>query len=319
MRCPHCHAELAADASSCSTCQALVLENAQPWRLAQQRYDALQARYARNELDNAAFQEAHQTLAVLDAQGRYWLPAKNHDTPFLWHGDSWAPQPVIWASAQANDDPPSGPPPARARAARRSTADPGGNAPRPADQPPPKRHRLRGCCLGTLLLILVLGAAGVFISPLPQRWGLRRSPAERAFEPEPDRAASVALTLELEEAGIDTRGLFLYVLPYADGQQGAVLYAVLDDAEGFRFPDRRNPDAVLDYLALLAVAETTSASGVQQVAVDYRDSSGNQIAVLTAPTQAIVAFAQGQMSREDFMQELEGKIDLASLTIGGVP
>jgi hypothetical protein len=287
--------------------------------MARQRYADLVARYAGGELDDAAFLEAHAALAMEDAQGRYWLPGEDPRTPFLWDGESWIPQPVaLVAPASA---PPPAPAPAFAAAPPPMPAYAGPAGPPPPAPPiseePKKRHRLRGCCLGTLIVLLLICGAGVFVSPLPQRWGLRRSPAEKAFVPEPDRGPAVALTAELQEAGVDTTGLYLYVLPYEE-QEGGVLYAVLDGASGFGFARSGDSEPLLDYMTMLAESEAAQRAGVQRIAVDYRDRDGQQVAVLTASSESVLAFGRGEMPLETFMQELEGKVDVVSIGTGGL-
>jgi hypothetical protein len=311
MQCPRCHASITPDAPACPSCGIALLPTTAAWQLAQERYNDLVARYAQGELDDAAFQDAHAALATPDAHGRYWLPGDDPGIPFLWDGERWAPQQAALVTPQAAAPAPAPPPvPAYAQPA---SPPPAAAAP----VAPKKRHRLRGCCLGTLLVLLLLCGVGVFISPLPQRWGLRRSPAERAFAPEPDRAVAVALTTELREAGVDTTGLYLYVLPYEE-QQGSVLYAVLDGSSGFGLNRSTDSEPILDYMGLLAQSEAAQQAGIQRVAVDYRDSEGQQVAVLTASTASVLAFSRGDMPLETFMQELEGKVDVASIGIGGL-
>lgn len=323
MQCPDCAADVPADSQACHACDAVLFYETSAWVASQDRYDELAARYAERAIDQQGFQSAHASLAQQDAFGRYWLPSQKRDEPYLWDGQAWKLQPVALAS-------PEGTRASYAASAHsptpRQTVSPQNNAKQsdetsrtPSDAATPKeRHRLRGCCLGTCILLLLLCAAGVFVSPLPQRWGLRTSPAEHTFEPEPDRIASMALAAELDEAGVDTTGLYLYVLPYVERERGAVLYAVLDGTMEFRFPSR-DPSAVLDYMALLAESETVQSASVSRIAVDYRDRSGAQIAVLTAPVDAVLAFSRGEMSQEDFMEALEGKIDVTGLSLGGQP
>ena len=149
---------------------------------------------------------------------------------------------------------------------------------------PRKRHRLRGCCLGTLLVLALLAAAAVWISPLPEQWGLRKPAAVKAFgaNPEPDRGAALELQAELADAGIDTTGMYSYVLPYQDASQGAALYAVLDASAGFRFPDAGDQDPVLPTMARLAGSPALAEAGVSRIALDYRDVSGAPVVAMTA-------------------------------------
>jgi hypothetical protein len=333
MYCPRCGAANIDSSPQCVSCGAAFLLDTPAWQAARRGYADLSARYARGEVDAAAFQSAHATLAVQDAAGRYWLPGEDPDQPYLWDGAAWTPQAVVRLEQpvpSAAGAPPAYPTPVYS--ATYSTQQPVPVYPstavreaptagavrrtRAAEVPPPrKRHRLRGCCLGTLLVIVVLAAAGVWVSPLPEQWGLRKSAAEKAFgaNPEPDRGAALALTGAMEEAGVDTTGLSVYVLPYQDASRGTVLYAVLDGSQGFRFPEAGEQDPVLAYMAGLANSPALAEAGVNRIAIDYRDSSGAEVVVMTAPVASIQAFSRGEITREVFLQSVEAQVDLGSM------
>jgi|GEM_PF-1570974 len=323
MYCPSCGAANVETSPQCVACGAVFLLDTPAWLSAQRGYADLTARYARSEIDNAAFQSAHVNLAVRDAAGRTWLPSEDPERPYLWDGNAWVPQEVARVSPAAPGVPPAQPayqtpagvPPARAQ---RSA---GGPATREAPPPPKKRHRLRGCCLGTLIVLFVLAAAVIWVSPLPEQWGLRRPAAEKAFgeNPEPDRGASLELEAELAQAGVDTTGLYTYVLPYQDGRTGAALYAVLDGSAGFSFPDAGDQDPVLATMANLANSPALAAAGVDRIAIDYRDGSGEKMIGLTAPVDAIQSFSRGEITREAFFQQMDAQVDLTSMTEGLLP
>jgi hypothetical protein len=334
MYCPRCGAANIDSSPRCVSCGAAFLADTPAFQAARRGYADLSARYARGEVDAAAFQRAHATLAVQDAAGRYWLPGEDPDQPYLWDGAAWTPQAVVRLEqpiAGAADAPPAYPTPMYS--ATYSTQQPAPGYPsaptqgshgagaasgtRAAEVPRPrKRHRLRGCCLGTLLVIVVLVAAAVWISPLPEQWGVRKSATEKAFgaDPEPDRGAALALADEMEAAGINTTGLSVYVLPYQDASRGAALYAVLDGSQGFRFPEAGDQDPVLAYLAGLANSPALSAAGVNRIAIDYRDSSGAQVVAMTAPVASIQMFSRGEITREVFLQSVEAQVNLGSMT-----
>jgi len=326
MYCPHCGAANVESSARCVSCGAVFFPDTPAWHAAQRGYADLTARYARGELDAAAFQNAHATLAVQDAAGRTWLPSEDADRPYLWEGSAWTPQavariapapPAGAGSTPAHVAPPAAPVYARQPARTRAAATPRGEPP-PA---PRQRHRLRGCCLGTLLVLVVLAAAAVWVSPLPEQWGLRKPAAVKAFgeNPEPDRGVALELEAELADAGIETTGMYSYVLPYQDASQGAALYVVLDASAGFRFPDSGDQDPVLATMARLAGSPALAEAGVTRIALDYRDVSGAPVVAITAPVVSIQAFARGEITREAFFQHLEAKIDLGSMTEEFVP
>ena len=318
MYCPHCGAANVETSPQCVGCGAVFLLDTPAWQSAQRGYADLVARYTRGKIDDAGFQNAHASLAVQDAAGRTWLPAEDPDHPYLWDGTAWAQQLVARVSP-ASPSMPSAPPahqtpPAVAPVRGRQSSSGRGTLATPP--PPKKRHRLRGCCLGTMLVLVLLATAAVWTSPLPEQWGLRKSAAEKAFgaNPEPDRGAALELQAELADAGIDTTGMYSYVLPYQDASQGAALYAVLDASAGFRFPDSGDQDPVLATVARLADSPALAEAGVTRIAIDYRDVSGTPVLAMTAPIASIQAFSHGEITREAFLQSIEAQVDLGSMT-----
>jgi hypothetical protein len=117
---------------------------------------------------------------------------------------------------------------------------------------------------------------------------------------------------ELQAGGLDTQGMYLYVVPI-EGQSYSLAYAVLDAAGGFRFDSAAGRDGVTDLLIRLAASDTAGAYGVGRVAIEYRNMAGDRILTLTAPTDVIRGFANGTISRDAFMQALEGEFDAQEL------
>jgi hypothetical protein len=144
------------------------------------------------------------------------------------------------------------------------------------------------------------------------RLGLRQSPAERLLSGEPDRQAAQLIMDELSGSGVDTQGMSLYVLPI-EGQSYSLAYAVLDASAGFRFDRTAGGDSVLALLERMATTDATGAYTIGRVAIDYRGPEGNRVLTLTAPTQAIRDFAEGRITRDTFMQALEGDFDPQAL------
>lgn len=281
------------------------MSDANAFAAAERRYRELDARYQRGELSEDAYQQERMACLVQDASGRAWLPAPEPGRWYLWDGQQWALSPT----------PPVAQPPA---------APPQPAAPQPAYTPQPapqeaaepRRRKRGGCCLVILILFLVAALAGVWISPLPQRWGLRKSPAQRLLGP-PDRRAADAILMDMAQQGLPTEGVYLYVLPLK-GEDTNTLYAVLDSRDGFRFQGGGSREQIVGYLVDLAQSPAVAGQNVGRISVDYRDPSGESTLVLTAPTEAILGFARGEMSREQFMQVLDGQMDIQQLLMGGL-
>jgi hypothetical protein len=173
-----------------------------------------------------------------------------------------------------------------------------------------------GCLSAAGAIVVVLLAVGGLIawrSNLPERLGVRTSLAQRLLSGPPDRQAAQQIVDDLAGAGVDTRGMWVYVLP-VEGKPYRVAYAVLDAGEGFHFGREGEGDAVLDYLVQLASGESIAALNIGRIGIDYRDEEGNPVIALTAPTAVIQAYARAEIQPEALMASLEGKLDLDTLT-----
>ena len=231
--------------------------------------------------------------------------------------------------ASREPTPPSGPsdhPPPRAQPQapsathNRPTNTPGQSA-RPSTTEPPlastdQARKGRGCCgwgcmvVAGLLVILLVIVGGVIAvrTNIPVRLGLRQSPVERLLSGQPDRQAAQTILDELTQGGMDTQGMWLYVLPI-EGQSYSLAYALLDASEGFQFDRSTDGDGITALLVGIATTDAADAHGIGRVAIEYQNLSDKRILTLTAPTQAIRDFADGNISRNAFMQVLEGDFD----------
>lgn len=184
-----------------------------------------------------------------------------------------------------------------------------------------EQRKRNGClrcgCLSaigaTVLVLLVVGGVIAWNSNLPERLGVRESPAQRLLSGPPDRQAAQQIMDDLAAAGVDTRGMWIYVLP-VENKPYRVAYAVLDAAEGFHFERGGGGDAVLDHLVQLASGGSIDALNIGRIGIDYRDEEGNPVIALTAPTAVIQAYGRGEIPPEALMSSLEGKLDLQTLT-----
>ena len=198
------------------------------------------------------------------------------------------------------------------------------SAPPPAPPPPPPKKK-RGCCFsGCLVIVLVLLVsglgAGALLARLPAQLGLWPS-ADSRLAGTPDRAGAAAILAELQAEGIDTTGLTLYVLPVT-GQSGSLAYAILDTSAGFHFPtatdSARNP--IPDMFTRLTGGPAATAAKVAQVAIEYRNPTGQSLGVLTASTASIHDFAAGTINQAAFSAALHGNFNPSgalSLLAGG--
>ncbi|MFC1991936.1 hypothetical protein ACFLVC_04365 [Chloroflexota bacterium] len=184
----------------------------------------------------------------------------------------------------------------------------------PSQPDKPKRKSGRGrrrlITLAIVIAILVIVAC-VFFN-LPQRIGVVQSPTEKILSTTPDREATTAMMEDLKSAGINTKGIDIYVIPYK-GSDENVAIAVLDASQGFDVRNFSREDAITEYLELLASLDTGGEYNIKRVAVDYKNEEGESLLTLTAPTDIITRYADGSISRQQFLKELEGQVNFVEI------
>jgi hypothetical protein len=181
-----------------------------------------------------------------------------------------------------------------------------------------KPKKRRGCLTALGIFVLVLLIAGIFFFNVPQKIGLVASPGERLLSQTPDREAAASLKAELTKAGINTQGISLYLFPEKTSDQN-VLLAVLDSSQGFYFNNYGNQDAISGYLKQLADLDKSGTYHIERIVLDYKDGDGESLVGLTAPVTAIRKFSQGTMSRQDFMEAIEGQVNVSKLAEAAIP
>lgn len=164
--------------------------------------------------------------------------------------------------------------------------------------------------LGVLVVIAVI--VGIVFFNLPQRIGLAETPTEKLLSATPDRETAAAMKAELASAGLNTQGMDIYVFPYKENDENVVI-AVLDSSQGFDIRNLTGEDAITEYLGLLANLDKGGKYDIQRVAVDYKNDEGDSILVLTAPSATITRYTSGSISRQQFLQELEGQVNFVEV------
>jgi len=178
--------------------------------------------------------------------------------------------------------------------------------------PPAQKRKGRGCLgWGCLVLtailavvVLLVGVGAALFFRVPERLGIRKSAAERLLSQTPDREAASAILADLKKAGVDTKGVELYVLPFKE-KEGSIAYAVLDTSQGFDFRGVKEDDPITDYLTKLATGEASEKYGIERVALEYRGQGGDSLLTVTASTDTIAGFANGTVSKEQFLQGVD--------------
>lgn len=189
----------------------------------------------------------------------------------------------------------------------------------PAAKGKPKKRK--GCffwgCLSTLGIIVIAALLiGIFVFKVPLRMGLVKPAAERMLSHTPDRETALKVMADFKQAGLNTTGVEMYVIPEKDSDK-SVLLTVLDSSKGFHFSNSGTTDPVSDYLVKLA--NSSSAYGINRVAFEYRDSEGKSLVDVTAATDVILKYAKGQITKDAFYKAIDAKIDLSQFATSGVP
>lgn len=176
----------------------------------------------------------------------------------------------------------------------------------------PKRRKGRGYLIAFLVVVVLVAVACIFVFKVPERLGLVEPPAERLLDTTPNREATAVIIEDLEQAGVYTQGVQIYVFPFKD-REGSVALVILDASQGFNFASAGD-DSVMGYLSELATGEAAQQYGIEQVAFDYRDESGESLVTVTAPTEAISGFVGGSINQEEYMREVDIDFNLQKVS-----
>ncbi|MBI5651423.1 MAG: hypothetical protein HZC40_13425 [Chloroflexi bacterium] len=277
------------------------------FKQAEDEYFVLRGKLELGRITRDQFETALHDLMLEDTQGWHWMLGVDSGRWFVHDGQAWvgadpysagvAGKRVVAASPVA---------PARKAAPSVPVTAPGAT-PTAVAKPKPKTGigcvRI-GCTLILGFVFVIVAIVAVLYFRVPQQLGLLPS-AQRAFADTPDRAAAIALRDELTKAGIDTRGMGIYVLPYRD-KPGSVVYITLDSAQGFKFKSG-SKDPVVDYFKQIAQSGSAKQYDIRRLAMEYKSPAGISLLSLTASTDTITAFANGAINRSEFLKKLDGQ------------
>jgi len=170
-----------------------------------------------------------------------------------------------------------------------------------------KKHIAGMVILALIVLVIAVGALLFF--KVPQNIGLIKSPAEKMFATTPDRAKAATIMTSLQQAGLNTSGVEVYVIPVA-GTEHNVAMVVLDASKGFDISKSKSADPVKDFLKVISSAQ---ADGVTRTGVAYISEEGKQLVTATVPMDAVAAYAKGTITDKQLMEKVDvGTDDIAS-------
>ena len=220
--------------------------------------------------------------------------------------DAWRASAPFRAASQAPPTPPFVPPPAPLPMPV--------NAPAYAGAPDVRVRRRHGClragCLvvGIAFLVVLALVGWVYArqSGLIARAGLAQPPEQRLLGGRPNAVAAAALKAQLLAGGFSDAGLNVVVMPVT-GKGYSLAVAVMDVSQGFHA--EASSDVLLDCIKLLGTSDAATQYAIARVAVHFYDETGHKVVSLTAATPDIQAYAAGQITRDEFLQAMEGRVE----------
>ena len=138
----------------------------------------------------------------------------------------------------------------------------------------------------------------------PSLWNqLFRSRAEELYSGAPDPFASRIVSQILLDAGI--AGARAVVIPIQESA-GQIAVITLDEGEGFvgMGSASANEMSMMSVIQRMREDNRMEQLGIERVTVDYRDENGQCLVAITASQTALDMFAEGEISREQFMREV---------------
>ena len=184
-----------------------------------------------------------------------------------------------------------------------------------------KPKKRKGCffwgCTSTLGIIFVVALLlSIFVFKVPQRIGLVKPASERLLSQTLDIVTALQIKADFQKTGLNTTGVDMYVFPEKKSDK-SVLLTVLDASKGFYFSNSNTTDAITDYLAKLASASANFS--INRVAFEYLNSEGKPLVDITAPTDMILGYSQGKITRSEFLKAIDAKIDISQFATSGMP
>ncbi|MFH1650683.1 MAG: hypothetical protein ABID87_01055 [Chloroflexota bacterium] len=170
--------------------------------------------------------------------------------------------------------------------------------------------------IGLAVFVVIVIIIGFVFFNLPQRIGLAQTPTEKLISATPDREAAAAMMADLKVAGTDTAGIELYIFPVIGDEDSPsddnVAVVIIDEGKGFDFRNFNEQD-LMNYMEKLSSVGQSGGYNIERVAISYSDKSGDSLITLTASTEAILKFANGTTTREQFLEEMEGEVNIAEV------
>lgn len=144
----------------------------------------------------------------------------------------------------------------------------------------------------------------IFGAGLWRRLGIFGPTAEQLYSGAPDPFATRILNQILGDAGMT--GASALVIPIKDSD-GQIAVISLDTSQGFDGTGTAagNEQLFMSVIQRMREDNRMQMLGLERVAVDYRDENGQSLVTLTAAESAVESLAQGEISQDDFLKEVQ--------------
>jgi hypothetical protein len=177
-----------------------------------------------------------------------------------------------------------------------------------------KRSKRNFCCCGCFLFLFVFivgGGLSLWLGPSILRGvGLLEPSAEELFAGSKDPVATEAVNRVLDTAGIE--GVDAMVIPIAGSEGQLAVFTIHDGASAGGISTQAEAEIFLtDTLRQLAKSNRENDLGIEHVAIDYLGESGENLLAFTAPQSVVEAYANGTISRREFLSQVE--VDFSNL------
>ena len=177
-----------------------------------------------------------------------------------------------------------------------------------------KRSRRNFCCCGCfvfLFIFIVGGGLSIWFGPSILRGvGLMEPSAEELFAGSRDPIATEAVNTMLDTAGIE--GVEAMVIPIAGSEGQLAVFTVDANATAGGIATQAEAEIFLtDTLSQLAKTNRENGLGIEHVAIDLLGDSGENLLAFTAPQSVVEAYADGSISRREFLSHIE--VDFSNL------
>jgi hypothetical protein len=174
------------------------------------------------------------------------------------------------------------------------------------------RRNFCGCgCFVFLFIFIVGGGLSLWFGPsILRSVGILGPSAEELFAGSKDPVATEAVNRVLDTAGIE--GVEAMVIPIAGSEGQLAVFTVDADATAGGIATQAEAEIFLkDTLSQLARTNRENNLGIEHVAIDLLGDSGENLLAFTAPQSVVEAYAEGTISRRQFLSQVE--IDFSNL------